>query len=877
MNASPRQKSRAVRIGHRGVALAAGIFAFLAPLRASAASVSDVQKLLNTGKYEQAIAACSEAISGFEWDENFWLVKMDAEMATGKYADALKTFENSLQRNSESVRLRIASFDILRANNRPADAQRMLLAIRSLAVSDPYRYSDALSRVALGRALLLAGADAKQVLELFYDSAKKIDPASPQPLIASGQLALEKEDYAVAAEAFQAAAKLSPDDPNIYVGIAQSYPNDSDQINAALTKALELNPRHVEALLFQADNLIDQEAYEQAEALVKKVLEINPHNWKAWSYRAVMAHLAGDRKKEEASRKEALSAWATNPAVDNIIGQKLAQKYRFAEGVAYQRTSLKFDPNYRPAKMELCQALLRLGQEQEGWLLAAEVFKEDPYNVLAYNLITLRDNLKKFATLQNEHFLVRMDPREAQIYGQRVLSLLDEARKVLCEKYDVTIDYPITVEVFPQQKDFAIRTFGLPGGAGYLGVCFGPLITANSPASRGANPTSWEAILWHEYCHAVTLHKTNNKMPRWLSEGISVYEERRRNPGWGQTMDPTFRDMIKQGAATPVSKLSGAFLKPETAMHLQLAYFESSMVVQYIIDNYGLAALQWILNDLGKDVPINEALAKYTEPIDKLDADFDAWMKKQADNLAPKADLDRPEDIEPDADSATLAAFNKEHPNNFWTLLGEGRALIAEEKFEAAKAPLEKAIELFPNYGKPGGPYVLLASAYKALGNTTLERENLEKHIALAGDAVDARMRLIEIATQQKDWPAVKKYSEQVLGINPLFAAPHRSLLASAEALSERKPAIVAHRTLLVMDPLDRADHYYRLARLLMQENQLPEARRDVVMALEQAPRYQEAHHLLLEIVQKMGEQPVPPPAPAVQMPATAPAASVSP
>ena len=45
----------------------------------------------------------------------------------------------------------------------------------------------------------------------------------------------------------------------------------------------------------------------------------------------------------------------------------------------------------------------------------------------------------------------------------------------------------MAVEIFPDQADFAVRTFGMPGGAGYLGVCFGPLITMNSPAGTGAH------------------------------------------------------------------------------------------------------------------------------------------------------------------------------------------------------------------------------------------------------------------------------------------------------------------------------------------------------------------------------------------------------
>ena len=104
--------------------------------------------------------------------------------------------------------------------------------------------------------------------------------------------------------------------------------------------------------------------------------------------------------------------------------------------------------------------------------------------------------------------------------------------------------------MFPNQQDFAVRTFGMPGGDGFLGVCFGDVITATSPQpQRRAN---WQATLWHEFAHVVTLNLTNNKMPRWLSEGISVYEELQRDPTWGQKMTPQYRRMILAGEMTPV-------------------------------------------------------------------------------------------------------------------------------------------------------------------------------------------------------------------------------------------------------------------------------------------------------------------------------------
>jgi len=239
--------------------------------------------------------------------------------------------------------------------------------------------------------------------------------------------------------------------------------------------------------------------------------------------------------------------------------------------------------------------------------------------------------------------LLRMDGREAEIYGRRVLELLKRARQTLCAKYDVQLPQPIIVELFPRQQDFAIRTFGLPGGAGFLGVCFGTVITANSPASQGANPSCWEATLWHEFCHVVTLNKTNNKMPRWLSEGISVYEERQADKTWGQTMTPTYREMVLGDGFVPLSRLSGAFLSPPSPLHLQFAYYESSLAVEYLVEKHGLETLKRVLVDLGAGMPINESLARYGGSLDALDADFAEYARQKAKGLAPDADWSEPE------------------------------------------------------------------------------------------------------------------------------------------------------------------------------------------------------------------------------------------
>ena len=63
--------------------------------------------------------------------------------------------------------------------------------------------------------------------------------------------------------------------------------------------------------------------------------------------------------------------------MDHLIGKKLSQKYRFAEGSAHQKQALAFDEKYLPAKIQLAQDLLRLGFEKEGWAMTEAAHESD--------------------------------------------------------------------------------------------------------------------------------------------------------------------------------------------------------------------------------------------------------------------------------------------------------------------------------------------------------------------------------------------------------------------------------------------------------------------------------------------------------------------
>jgi tetratricopeptide (TPR) repeat protein len=814
------------------------------PVVGNAAEVEDARKQFISGQYQECIKTCQQAVDDQEYGEEWRLLLIQSLMTVGQYTNAQNVLTNNLNRYYSSLRLRVLGHEVSLRNGDAEKAKEMLQDVNDLVSSRSWAYRDAPNLVALGKAALLMGEDPKIVLQRLLDQAKKADPTYRETYLASGQLALAKEDYDLAAKSFNEGIKKFPDDPDLHYGLAEAYASsDRRRMLKEIETALDGNTNHIPSRLLLAEHLIDAEDYEESSKLLDKALAINPWHPKAWAYRAVIAHLKSDPKAETAAREKGLKFWSTNPEVEHLLGRKLSQKYRFAEGANYQRSALRKESTYLPAKMQLAQDLLRLGEEQEGWDLANAVHQEDGYDVTAFNLMNLRDSLAKYQTLTNSDFTVRMAKKEAEIYGERVLDLLGEAKTNLCTKYGLELKTPVVVEIFADPKDFGVRTFGMPDNPGYLGVCFGQVITANSPAAQ-SHPANWQAVLWHEFCHVVTLNLTRNKMPRWLSEGISVYEERQRNLSWGQAMRPRYRQMILEDELTPVGELSSAFLAPKSDLYLQFAYFESYLVIEFLVEKYGMEKLQAILKDLGEGIEINKAIGARTAPIATIEKEFEEFAKNRAEKLAPGLDWTEPKGKDADKPDSEWA---KNHPTNYYVLLRDAKKKLSAKDWKGAKGPLEKLITLCPDNNGADSPYLLLAKAQRELKETEAEQKTLEKLAEIDSQALDAYKRLLELAESGKDWKGIRENGERYLAVNPLSPVPYKFLASAQEAAGNDRDAIRSYRVMLMMDPEDPSQVHYRLAKQLQKLGE-PDAKRQVLMALEEAPRFREAQQLLLEI-----------------------------
>ena len=842
----------------RGLTASLGVFGFLFCVAGlgSAADLDAARRELNAGNYAHGARLCQQALDEKEPGETWRLLLAEAYLIQGRLTEAQAVLTAGLERYPSSLRMRWLGHDILQQSGQSQPAESLATEIIALCNSRPYAYRDPVSLVLLGKAALLRGADPRQVLEKLFDQAKRADPDCRDAWLASGELALTKHDFELAAKTYREGLARFPADPDFHCGLAKAYfPSDRQAMLKSAAEALRGNPHHLPSLLLLADHAIDGERYATADELLDQVLAVNPEQSEAWAYRAVIRQLKNDAPGVDEARRQAFKNWPANPRVDHLIGLKLSQKYRFTEGSEFQRRALRFDPGYWPAMIQLAQDLLRLGQESEGWQLASRVHEGDAYDVVAFNLLTLKDTLAQYTAVTNADFIVRMKPAEAGLYGQRVLQLLARAKTTLGAKYGLSPTAPTTVEIFAEPKDFAVRTFGLPGESGYLGVCFGSVITANGPAAQQAHPSNWETMLWHEFAHVITLQMTHNKMPRWLSEGISVYEERQANPAWGQRLTPRFREMILEDKLTQVGNLSAVFLTATNALDLQFAYFESSLVVEFLVNRYGLEELKKVLQDLGQGREVNQALEAHLAPLPQIDQGFKAFALDRAQKLAPSLDWRKPAPaILANPQSEAFESWARLHPHNYWALTVQARNLVAARQFKAAQAPLKLLLEAYPEDSSPDNAYRMLAEACRGLNETQLEQQTLAKLATLDSDAMDVYLRLIELAVAAKDWPEVLRNTDRCLAVNPLVAPPHRFKALAHESLGQRDEAVDSYRLVLRLDPTDPAEVHYRLARLLHQKND-PAAKREVLQSLEEAPRYRDALRLLLEIEGRAGAQ----------------------
>jgi Tfp pilus assembly protein PilF len=788
---------------------------------------------LAKGDYQKAIALSEDGMTS---DPRAAIVGMRAMLANGHYHEAAEAAKHTSGLFPGEAAVHLARFEALKASGfTPEASEALMIAARTQPGAYDPQDETPVNAAARARALQKLGADPRQTLDRILNPAIKANPQVRELYLALGETALEKSDNLLASETFREANNRMPGDADILYGLARSL-DAPELVSQYLAAALKANPRHIPTLLYKAREFIDADDLDEAAQTLAEIEKINPAQPDAWALRALVAQLRGDSKTAETARAKALALWRENPEIDYQIGTGLARHYRFQEAIDTLRSALAMDPNHLPSHFELGSNLLRFGNEAEGWSHVERVLNRDPYHVAAFNLMTLREAMAKMQTLHGGGVNLRLSATDLALFGPRALELCEKARKTFSEKYGVNLPFDVTVDILPNQQDFAVRTFTLPGGEGFLGVCFGPLITATSPRTR-LGRANWEAVLWHEMAHTITLTGSRHRIPRWLSEGFSVHEENLAHAGWGMGMNTERRKLILDGKQPPVLESEAIFRK-----NIDFAYFRSGLFVDFLESRIGVDGLRQLLAELNADHPVAQALETVAGPIPKLQEDFDRYTKDLAEAYGRNLDWKPLDDAEFQSLRANPTAFLAAQPHRYFAVMDQAHQLARAQKWAEVRDLLNPLVALEPNNREPDNPYLLLAEAQRNLGDAGAERTALERMIALDAGSLPAAERLLELAGAPG--PESAKAAARVLAINPAHPAALLALARSDAAGGNTEDAIADYEAFLATKPLDGARVRLELAQALHARHD-SRARRQVLLALEENPRLESALQLL--------------------------------
>jgi cellulose synthase operon protein C len=797
----------------------------------------DAMRALREGRYAEAI----ELTRSLPADADVELLRGRALIAIGKYDDAATALAASIKLSPlGDAQLELGQLHLLRG--RTAEARRLLEPVVAAAArSDD---GEVLGRAA--RAAYRLGRY-EQANTLFRDAAALIgDDAALQ--ITWGELFLDKQNRSEAVRSFRAALQSDRRNAAAFAGLARAFADESGATARELVaRALGLNPSLVPAYLVLADLALDEDHRDQARAAVEQALGVNPSSLEALSRKAAIA-LLDDRTADF----EALvgAVLAINPRygdVYRLAGAQAARHYRFDAAASLARKALEIEPGNVRASADLGVHLLRTGDEPGARVALDTAFRADPYDVVTYNLLGLLDNLERFETSDDGVVTLRLHPDEAPVLREHALPLARKALDTLSARYGHTVDGRVLVEIFPKHDDFAVRNVGLPGMVGALGACFGRVVTLDSPRARPPGTFNWQATLWHEMAHVITLQMSNNRIPRWLTEGISVFEEQRARPEWGREMELRFADALERGEVIPLPDLNRGFMSGET---IALAYYEAALLVDHLVTTRGEPALQALVRAFAEGVSVDEAMRRAVGPtLAEIEPEFVASVTERFS--AVLAARRGPEDIRLTARTPreTIEALAAEYPGNVDLQLRLGDVHAAAGEVPAAYEAWERAAYLLPSLVGNDSPLGRIANLAASRGDTARAIDALERLLERDDTNIEAARRLASFVDPSREPARAARAWARVAELDPFDATASAAL--GRHALDTSAPEVAARwfRAALAAGPVDKAAAYCDLAESYLAVGAAPQAKRQVLAALEVAPSYARAQDLLLTLV----------------------------
>ncbi|MDB5328443.1 MAG: tetratricopeptide repeat protein, partial [Phycisphaerales bacterium] len=302
----------------------------------------------------------------------------------------------------------------------------------------------------------------------------------------------------------------------------------------------------------------------------------------------------------------------------------------------------------------------------------------DPYNVKTLNYLALLDELDRFDKRRTEHFILYSDKDIDPISAEQIGDYLESVFTDVCGVFDYKPDSKIIIQIYSEDDAFSVRMAGVPGVENY-GVSFGRVLAAIAPRKGTKQGNfNWARVLRHEFVHTINLMQTHERCPRWLTEGLAVWQEHvpfRFPDVPAELYKRTFADDLFSIRGFPL-----AYLRPKRGNDGEQAYTQGAYLAMYLDETYGKESIVKLLNGYGASKSDEEVFQLATgKPMLQIESDWHAWMKTK---LKPWG-------------------YDDESMAKARVLAEEGEAFIKGRQLPEALKAWQAANELMPVEAKP--------------------------------------------------------------------------------------------------------------------------------------------------------------------------------
>ncbi len=741
------------------VALAAARAGGLEPEDAAACLRTWLDVLTELGREEEALAELGDARAGLRpaQDARDALALAGALAAAGKRAEAHELFRQGAEAPAQGWEALLARARCERALGLIERAARTLVSADEAAASLGSAEPDVL--VELG--------------EVYFEAYGEVDDAVSK---AHSPAELAREALRLTRDQHEGARLL------LFQLHRWNWQRVSQSPEQILESVFAARPDSIRAWVLRASSALDDGDLPTARRALARLAELAPGRRDVRAEVAALAWIEHRRDEARARLDELVTEDPGDSGPELAVGWHLIELYRFAEAVPFCERATERDPRDWLAWLQLGRSLANSGDEtraREAFARSVEV-GGGRRSAWRDNLMLVLKRMQQSMVLE-DHGELRFlwPPEEGTVLTDYLPAFYADAREELAQRYGHTPGVT-QIEVFRDWQDFSVRSTGFEGYPA-LGVCFGPVVTAVSPLSELRGTFSWARTSFHEFTHVIHLGLSNNRCPRWITEGLATWEEGARRKAWWRNMRRDLIDARANGEIFPLRRLNNAFRGPSVLF----AYYQSGLLCQMLVEQNGFAPMVRLLEAFDRGADLDGAFREvFARAPEEIDADFAEYVDRLLEPLAIEPRWSPPLVFRlrfglartPPEDSAQRAAWAED-----WATVAWGSHL------QQKRVDAEEALRLAALAGElPPRAEFLRAELFLARGQADDAAAAFRAGFERGGEDYRARMALGSLLTRKgKGAEALIEFQAAERAF-PGFPDPHFSAELELARLHER-------------------------------------------------------------------------------------------